>query len=175
MIYLLGANAAIATSNAAPPAPVPGPWLTDLIAALGPATAGPAGTITQGMLFTHNYTANPCTGIRAQWGGPPSANIKLTLWNWSLGTVIATQTVAPLSVGLVQTTSLFGSHTLSGGAQYAVSMYVAGQRPVQAGMPFGTPRTYTNFIVNSAFIYTFADAFPGSSAPSYATYIEPIY
>ena len=42
MIYLNGAVEAIATANAAPPVPVLGPWLTDLINALGPAAAGPA-------------------------------------------------------------------------------------------------------------------------------------
>jgi Domain of unknown function (DUF4082) len=127
MIYLLGATAAIATSNANPPVPVPG-WLDTWIAAGPPgALITLYGAYTTGIKFTATSGAT-CNGIRFWWGtGAGPVSVKVALWRVSDGTEIASETIPNVTGGAFhQTTGTFGSHLLTLGQEYVVSTYYTG-------------------------------------------------
>lgn len=175
MIYLTGITAAIATANANPPAPVPG-WVDDVLAQTSLVT-GSTPEFETGMNFTVP-SSKTCTGIRAYWlhGGAGPWTITLTLYVGVGGLVAQETIIVPASNAYIQTTGLFGSHTLNNGFSYTVSLSSPG---VYAGYgntnPFTLPKSYTDYSVQSSYAYNVGPGFPGTPDNQYCALIEPLF
>ena len=187
MIYLLGATAAIATANAAPPPPVPD-YLTTLSTAypVGNMNYNPGFIIVIGTLFTAIGTT--CTGIEhlvALDSGADPNYIRFDLWSVVGSTNLATENVtfSPSMYGTkVSTTGAFapGGVALTPGQQYIASVYIDGSFgpfPYSQIVPPGyLPQTFPTYTVGvgaQVFVGAFV-GFPGTNDSNYAAYVQPV-
>jgi hypothetical protein len=186
MIYLLGATAAIATANAAPP-PVTD-YLTTLNAAypVGNMNYNPGFQIVIGTLFTAIGTS--CTGIEhlvALDSGTDPNDIRFDLWSVVGSTNLASETIpfAPSMFGTkVSTTGAFAplGVPLIPGQQYIASVSLIGgfgPFPYSQIVPLGyLPISFPTYTVGAG-AQVFAGAFvgfPATNDPAYAAYVQPV-
>lgn len=176
MIYLTGITASIATANAVPPA-VPS-WLDDVLAQATPLLPGSgAFSLELGVRFTVP-SPKTCTGIRAYWsfgaGGPWT--VTLNLWD-SVGALVATESVVvPVENSYLQTTGAFGTHALTAGPNYTVSLGSFGVSNGRGSInPFTLPKAYTDYTVNQPFQYAFTGTFPNDSNATVCALVEPLF
>lgn len=175
MIYLNGLISSIATANANPPAPVPG-WIDDVLAQTS-LVAGSTPEFETGMNFTVP-SPKTCTGVRAYWsnGGAGPWTITLTLYVGVGGLVAQETIVVPASNAYIQTTGLFGSHTLNSGFSYTVTLSSSG---VYAGYgntnPFTLPKSYTDYSVQVPYLYNIGAGFPGTPNFGVCALVEPVF
>jgi hypothetical protein len=166
-------NTRRAVTAGAPPSPLG--WIADLLASGGTVFPGAAGNFETGVKFTQLSSA-PCRGIRALWNNPAvGAQITFNLWK-STGTVlVATETVAPVANGYLQTSPAFGSWSLVVGDQYAVTIVVPGLYNQFAANPMPMPKTYADAQVDVGYAYAFGVGYPGVDSPGYGSFVEPMY
>jgi hypothetical protein len=162
------------TSSVAPGPPVPSGWLADVLTLT--ATAGGAGNLETGIYFESAGT-QVCTGILVEWqnSSVPTPTLALSLWNVATG-LIATETVTLAAPGLAYTTSAFGSHTLTAGNTYCVSLReVTGAQFNQyvAPNPYTLPRAYAEYNVTAGYVYTSGAGIP-TTVYNGCEFIEPV-
>ena len=155
--------------------PVPSGWLADVITL--PITAGGAGAFETGIYFDPNG-AQQCNGVLVDWQNPinPTPTLALSLWNVAVG-LIATETVTLVAPGLGYTTGLFGSHTLTPGNLYCVSVYEvtgATYNGLVFGNPYVMPRPYAKYNVQASYAFRFGPGIPNNVNNGACALIEPV-
>lgn len=155
--------------------PVPSGWLSDVISL--PITTGSSGSFTTGIFFDVP-TVQSCKGILVNWqnASNPTPTVALQLWSLSSG-LIASQNVVVVSPGLTYTNASFGSHILSPGITYSVTVHeIAGvsYNGLVFGNPYAIPRAYPKYSVTGSYVYSFGSGIPISVNNGACALIEPV-
>ena len=139
---------------------------------MSPGSTGPYET---GMKFTQLSTS-PLRGIRALWNNPTQGpSITFDLWRVASGVLVATETLPTVANGYVQTTAAFGSHTLTVGDNYCVSIHVPGLYNHFTTSSIPLPKVYPDCQVISGYSYWFGNVYPLADSPGYGAFTEPMY
>lgn len=158
-----------------PTPPVPSGWLLDVMSL--PITQGGLGSFETGIYFDVATVQN-CVGILVDWQNTiyPTPNLRFDLWNTSVG-LIATETLTLASPGLANTTVSFGSHVLTPGNNYCVSVYETSGNAYNGlvfGNPYAIPRAYPKYSVQGSYVYRFGSGVPNNVNNGACALIEPV-
>lgn len=145
------------------------------------------GNLSTGHYFLCNRSGQSCTGVRVYWAGTTVRTLKLSLWEDTVGTALASATVTTTTTPGIYSATFGSAVSLDRKKAYAVTCFensnsqaMTSQQMISSGGVYwlgpwpANGGRYRDFMIATYAANSSGDALPGNVMSGYVYPVEPL-